>query len=62
MTKYLSDYLEIILFIILNASLVYELNNHHQVAKHLNRKKKHLKKEIMFESLPIYSKVMTVNS
>ena len=30
-----NDYLEIIIFIILNASLVYELdNNHHQAAKY----------------------------
>ena len=36
----LFDYLEIIQFITLNASLVYELNNHHQAATHLkiNRK------------------------
>ena len=33
--KYLADYLEIILFITSNASLVYELNNHHQAAMHL---------------------------
>jgi len=33
--KYLADYLEIILFITSNASLVYELNNHHQAARHL---------------------------
>jgi len=48
--KYLSDYLEIIIFITLTASFVYELNNHHQVAKHLKslEKKKHLKKEIIF--------------
>ena len=32
-------YLEIVSFIILNASFVHELNNHHHVAKHLKRKK-----------------------
>ena len=38
--KDLSDYHEIIQFITSNASLVYELNNHHQAATHLkiNRK------------------------
>ena len=38
--KDLSDYHEIIQFITQNASLVYELNNHHQAATHLkiNRK------------------------
>jgi len=43
--KYLADYLEIILFITSNASLVYELNNHHQAARHLKTEKR-LKKEI----------------
>ena len=33
--KYLTDYLEIIQFIMSNASLAYELNNHHQAATHL---------------------------
>jgi len=33
--KYLTNYLEIIQFITSNASLVYELNNHHHAARHL---------------------------
>jgi len=33
--KYLTDYFEIIQIITLNASLVYELNNHHHAAIHL---------------------------
>jgi len=33
--KYLTDYLEIIQFIMSNASHAYELNNHHQAATHL---------------------------
>ena len=38
--KYLADYLGIIQFVTSNASLVYELNNHHQAATHskINRK------------------------
>ena len=44
MKQNLSDYLEIIQFITLNASLVYELNNHHQAATQLKLIEKHLKK------------------
>ena len=61
--KYLSDFLEIIILfiIILDACFVYELNSHHQVARHLIIKKnieKKMKKEIIFELhvLPAYSK------
>ena len=59
--KYLSDFLAIIILfiIILDACFVYELNSHHQVARHLIIKKnieKKMKKEIIFELLPAYSK------
>ena len=58
--KDLSDYHEIIQFITSNASLVYELNNHHQAATHLKINRKAFEKvnksnsKVIFELLSTF--------